>query len=74
MRAWYFMSRACLSEAMQLESTLFGVAVVQIKPQLEKLLNLAEDSLTKAGAERMRFLIKKCPGPGDFLGCSRRSS
>ncbi|CAE7604446.1 unnamed protein product [Symbiodinium sp. CCMP2592] len=33
--------------AMQLESTLFGVAVVQIKPQLEKLLNLAEDSLTK---------------------------
>ncbi|CAE7681767.1 sas6 [Symbiodinium pilosum] len=33
--------------AMQLESTLFGVAVVQIKPQLEKLLNLAVDSLTK---------------------------
>ncbi|CAE7258025.1 unnamed protein product [Symbiodinium necroappetens] len=33
--------------AMQLESTLFGVTVVQIKPQLEKLLNLAEDSLTK---------------------------
>ncbi len=33
--------------AMQLESTLFGVAVIQIKPQLEKLLNLPSDSLTK---------------------------
>merc|ERR1719456_704588 len=33
--------------SMQLESTLFGVLVVQIKPQLEKLLNLPEDSLTK---------------------------
>lgn len=33
--------------AMQLESTLFGVCVVQIKPQLEKLLNLPDDSLTK---------------------------
>eukprot|EP00930_Biecheleria_cincta_P072342 TRINITY_DN5974_c0_g1_i1.p1 TRINITY_DN5974_c0_g1~~TRINITY_DN5974_c0_g1_i1.p1 ORF type:complete len:968 (+),score=218.00 TRINITY_DN5974_c0_g1_i1:77-2905(+) len=33
--------------SMQLESTLFGVLVVQIKPQMEKVLNLAEDSLTK---------------------------
>ncbi|CAE7738993.1 TRPT1 [Symbiodinium sp. KB8] len=33
--------------AMQLESTLFGVLVVQIKPQLERVLNLADDSLTK---------------------------
>jgi len=33
--------------AMQLESTLFGILVVQIKPQLEKVLNLVEDSLTK---------------------------
>lgn len=32
---------------MQLESTLFGVCVVQIKPQLEKLLKLPPDSLTK---------------------------
>jgi hypothetical protein len=32
---------------MQLESTLFGVCVVQIKPQLEKLLRLCPDSLTK---------------------------
>ena len=33
--------------SMQLESTLFGVCVIQIKPQLEKLLRLPEDSLTK---------------------------
>jgi hypothetical protein len=33
--------------AMQLESTLFGVAVVEIKPQLERLLKLNPDSLTK---------------------------
>jgi hypothetical protein len=32
---------------MQLESTLFGVLVIQIKPQLEKVLNLPADSLTK---------------------------
>merc|ERR1711904_461319 len=33
--------------AMQLESTLFGICVIQIKPQLEKLLGLADDALTK---------------------------
>jgi hypothetical protein len=33
--------------AMQLESTLFGVCVIQIKPQLEALLRLDPDSLTK---------------------------
>eukprot|EP00026_Physarum_polycephalum_P002207 Phypoly_transcript_02212.p1 GENE.Phypoly_transcript_02212~~Phypoly_transcript_02212.p1 ORF type:complete len:944 (+),score=196.07 Phypoly_transcript_02212:68-2899(+) len=33
--------------SMQLESTLFGVCVIQIKPQLEKLLKLPDDSLTK---------------------------
>ncbi len=32
---------------MQLAGTLFAVAVIQIKPQMEKLLNLPEDSLTK---------------------------
>jgi hypothetical protein len=32
---------------MQLESTLFGLCIIQIKPQLEKLLYLPEDSLTK---------------------------
>lgn len=33
--------------AMQLESTLFGICVLQIKPQLERLLNLPSESLTK---------------------------
>lgn len=32
---------------MQLESTLFGLLCIQIKPQLEKLLNIPVDSLTK---------------------------
>eukprot|EP00012_Vannella_robusta_P001713 CAMPEP_0206186944 /NCGR_PEP_ID=MMETSP0166-20121206/2702_1 /ASSEMBLY_ACC=CAM_ASM_000260 /TAXON_ID=95228 /ORGANISM="Vannella robusta, Strain DIVA3 518/3/11/1/6" /LENGTH=889 /DNA_ID=CAMNT_0053602421 /DNA_START=1 /DNA_END=2667 /DNA_ORIENTATION=- len=32
---------------MQLESSMFGVCVIQIKPQLENLLNLPIDSLTK---------------------------
>jgi hypothetical protein len=33
--------------SMQLESTLFGILVIQIKPQLEKVLRLPDDSLTK---------------------------
>lgn len=33
--------------SMQLEGTLFGILVIQIKPQLEKVLNLQPDSLTK---------------------------
>merc|ERR1719336_3176366 len=33
--------------SMQLESTLFGVLIIQIKPQLERVLNLPHDSLTK---------------------------
>mmetsp|Transcript_99882 Transcript_99882/g.258080 ORF Transcript_99882/g.258080 Transcript_99882/m.258080 type:complete len:463 (-) Transcript_99882:220-1608(-) len=33
--------------SMQLESTLFGILVIHIKPQLERVLNLADDSLTK---------------------------
>jgi hypothetical protein len=32
---------------MQLESTLFGICVIQIKPLLEKVLNLPSNSLTK---------------------------
>mmetsp|Transcript_16928 Transcript_16928/g.41233 ORF Transcript_16928/g.41233 Transcript_16928/m.41233 type:complete len:927 (+) Transcript_16928:107-2887(+) len=32
---------------MQLESSVFGVCIIQIKPQLEKLLNLPEGALTK---------------------------
>jgi hypothetical protein len=33
--------------SMQLESTLFGLVIIQIKPQMEKLMNLTNDSLTK---------------------------
>ena len=33
--------------SLQLSSTLFGVAILQIKPQMEKLLRLPDDSLTK---------------------------
>lgn len=33
--------------AMQLEGTVFGLAVIQLKPQLERLLNLPAGSLTK---------------------------
>merc|ERR550532_2941381 len=33
--------------SLQLEGTLFGILVIQIKPQLEKVLRLPEDSLTK---------------------------
>ena len=33
--------------AMQLESTLFGIVFLQVKPQLEKVLKLQADSLTK---------------------------
>merc|ERR1719162_2378146 len=33
--------------AMQLESTLFGVLVIQVRPQLERVLNLPGDALMK---------------------------
>lgn len=33
--------------SMQLESSIIAFSVIQIKPQLEKLLNLSDDSLTK---------------------------
>ena len=32
---------------MQLEGSVFGVCIIQLKPQLERLLNLPDDSLTK---------------------------
>jgi hypothetical protein len=32
---------------MQLEGSVFAVCIIQLKPQLEKLLNLPDDSLTK---------------------------
>jgi len=33
--------------SMQLASTLFGICIIQIKPQMEKVLNLEDESLTK---------------------------
>ncbi|GAX14051.1 hypothetical protein FisN_5Lh025 [Fistulifera solaris] len=33
--------------SMQLESSIFGVCVIQLKPQLERLLGLPDDALTK---------------------------
>jgi len=47
--------------AMQLESTLFGILTIPIKPQLEKILNLADDSLTKEiklNQDLMRLFVK----------------
>lgn len=52
-------AKAC--RAMQLESTLFAIVVIDIKPQLEKVLNLPADSLTKEvklTRDLMRLLVK----------------
>jgi hypothetical protein len=55
--------------AMQLESTLFGVLVLHIKPQLEKLLNLEHDALTKEVAlqQELMDLFIKYQIPADLL-------
>ncbi len=55
--------------AMQLESTLFGVLVLHIKPQLEKLLNLDPDALTKEVAlqQELMDLFIKFQIPADLL-------
>ena len=57
--------------AMQLESTLFGVLVVQIKPQLERLLNLPSDSLTKEIklTQDLMELLMTYQIPSDLLSC-----
>jgi hypothetical protein len=55
--------------AMQLESTLFGVLVVQIKPQLERLLRLPPESLTKEIrlTQDLTELFLKYQIPADLL-------
>ncbi|CAM9214091.1 unnamed protein product [Chrysoparadoxa australica] len=55
--------------AMQLESTLFGVLVVQIKPQMEALLRLPEGSLTKEIqlTQDLMELFIKYQVPSDLL-------
>ncbi|MBA3540908.1 MAG: hypothetical protein H0T79_14950, partial [Deltaproteobacteria bacterium] len=54
---------------MQLESTLFGVCVIQIKPQLEKLLKLPPDSLTKEIklTQELLYLMSEYQIPSDLL-------
>ncbi|CAK9094777.1 Uncharacterized protein SCF082_LOCUS44533 [Durusdinium trenchii] len=58
--------------AMQLESTLFGIVVVQVKPQLEQLLNLPADSLTKEIklTQDLMQLFIKYQIPSDLLSFS----
>jgi len=55
--------------SMQLESTLFGLCIVQIKPQMERLLNLPEDSLTKEIelTEDLQDLFIRYQIPSDLL-------
>ncbi len=62
--------------AMQLESTLFGVLVVQIKPQLERLLNLPSDSLTKEIklTQDLMDLLMTYQIPSDLLSFDDQSS
>eukprot|EP01128_Nolandella_sp_AFSM9_P011060 TRINITY_DN777_c0_g1_i2.p1 TRINITY_DN777_c0_g1~~TRINITY_DN777_c0_g1_i2.p1 ORF type:complete len:420 (+),score=121.76 TRINITY_DN777_c0_g1_i2:372-1631(+) len=55
--------------SMQLESTLFGICVIQIKPQLEKLLKLPAESLTKeiALSQHLLKLFMEYQIPSDLL-------
>jgi hypothetical protein len=54
---------------MQLESSLFGILVIQIKPQLEKVLNLSADALTKEIklTQELMELFIKYQIPSDLL-------
>jgi len=54
---------------MQLSGSMFAVCIVQIKPQLEKLLNLPEDSLTKEIelCENLMDLFTEYQIPSDLL-------
>jgi hypothetical protein len=54
---------------LQMSNTLFGVAIIQIKPQLEKVLNLPPDSLTKeiALTEDLLKLFIEYQIPSDLL-------
>merc|ERR1712137_177906 len=56
---------------MQLASTLFGVLVIQIKPQLESILNLPDNSLTKEIklTQDLMQLFIQYQIPSDLLSC-----
>jgi hypothetical protein len=62
--------------SMQLESTLFAVCVVQIKPQLEKVLKLQADSLTKEIklTQDLMQLFIKYQIPSDLLSYQEQQS
>eukprot|EP00475_Leptophrys_vorax_P036859 TRINITY_DN6288_c0_g1_i3.p1 TRINITY_DN6288_c0_g1~~TRINITY_DN6288_c0_g1_i3.p1 ORF type:complete len:959 (-),score=232.67 TRINITY_DN6288_c0_g1_i3:31-2679(-) len=59
--------------ALQLEGTLFGICVLQIKPQLEKLLNLENDTLTQEIrlTQDLIELFTKYQIPSDLLSVPR---
>ena len=62
--------------SMQLESSVFGVCVIQIKPQLEALLGLPEDSLAKEIklTEDLMDLFVEYQIPSDLLSYDGTSS
>ena len=62
--------------AMQLESTLFGVVLLQVKPQLEQVLQLKPDSLTKeiALTQDIMKLFMDYQIPADLLSYDEASS
>jgi gas vesicle protein len=55
--------------SMQLGGTVFGIAVIQIKPHMEKVLNLPPDSLTKeiALSQDLMEMFIKYQIPTDLL-------
>jgi len=57
--------------SMQLESSVLGVCVIQIKPQLEKLLGLPQNSLTKEMklTEDLTELFIEYQVPSDLVSC-----
>lgn len=61
---------------MQLESTLFGIIIIQIKPQLEKLLNLLPNSLQKeiSLTEDLMDLFINYQIPADLLSSDNNNS
>jgi len=61
---------------MQLQNTLFGVLVVQVKPHLEKVLNLQKDSLTKEIklTQDLMHLFSMYQIPSDLLSYSEEGS
>lgn len=58
--------------SLQLEGTVLGVLILQIKPQLERLLNLPVESLTKELelTEQLQLLLIEHQVPADLLSYS----